>query len=217
MKSAYLVGASIINDISFFQERKDCFSVACDGGYSRFLQAGIEPDLLVADFDTFPKEKVQHPKQIIQLNPIKDDTDTFYALKWLIKQGYEKIYLYGCLGGKIEHTIANLQLLSYLSDRHIQAYAYTENNQTVVHMIQNSCIRFNKLASGYISVFAYNNQANGVTEKGLKYTIENATLTSDVPLGVSNEFIGEEASISVKEGKLLLVMPKGCILDERQN
>ena len=61
--------------------------------------------------------------------------------------------------------------------------------------------------SGYVSVIAHSERAEGVWLKGLKYELQDAVLTNSYPLGVSNELIGKEASISVKNGTLLIVFP----------
>ena len=61
---------------------------------------------------------------------------------------------------------------------------------------------------GYISVFSHSDKCEGITIEGLKYTLDNATLYSYMPIGVSNEFIGEESRITVEEGTLLVVYKK---------
>ena len=62
---------------------------------------------------------------------------------------------------------------------------------------------------GIISIFALGGPALGVNLRGLKYTLEDAALTSGFPLGVSNEFIGQPGHISAKSGDLLLIYPRG--------
>ena len=62
--------------------------------------------------------------------------------------------------------------------------------------------------SGYLSVFAYSKKAEGVTLRGLKYELEDAQLTDAFPLGVSNEFVGKESVVCVRDGSLLLVVDK---------
>ena len=43
-----------------------------------------------------------------------------------------------------------------------------------------------------------------MTERGLKYSLQDATVNMEFPIGISNEFIGQESMISVKEGMLLI-------------
>ena len=54
-------------------------------------------------------------------------------------------------------------------------------------------------------MFSLTNESRGVTIKNLKYTLDGATLYSYMPIGVSNEFLGKESTISVEEGSLLVV------------
>ena len=67
---------------------------------------------------------------------------------------------------------------------------------------------------GYISLFALGSKVCGLTISGLKYTLENAELTSDFPLGVSNEFTGKPASVSFACGSLLVVVPENTSVKE---
>lgn len=209
MKKACIVGAAPETDSSFLPLRKkDCFLVACDGGYHLFLKEKIEPDLLVGDFDTLDPKRILSPKQVIKLSPIKDDTDTFHALTVLLEQGFDRFYFYGCLGGKIEHTIANIQVLSFLREQHAKGWLYSGDGKQVVTLLQNEAIDFYEGQMGMVSVFAYQEKAEDVTEQGLKYSITDKTLSDAFPtLGVSNELTGEAASIYVRSGKLLVVAP----------
>lgn len=208
MKKALIVGACPLKDISFLKEKKADILVACDGGYKVFFSSGMEPDLFIGDFDTLDEKMVKYPKEKIILPARKDDTDTFFAVKYLLEKGYDTFEFYGCLGGKIEHTIANIQILFYLVKKGAKGYLFSENNQIVVHMIHDSYIRLKPLKCGFLSVFSYNGESKGVDIENLLYTVKDISLNDDVPLGISNQFIAKEGRISVKEGTLLLVLPK---------
>ncbi len=206
MKKAIIVGAVKGIDLSFFDGNEDSLFVCCDGGYPYFRQKGRIPDVFIGDLDSLQSAEPTARDKTIILNKIKDDTDTFYAVKYLLGLGYDHISLYGCIGGeRLDMTISNLQALDYLSERGVEAYAYDEKGENVCFFLTNSSIEFKESASGRISVFAWNQKAEGVSESGLKYTLGDQTLSPDIPLGVSNEFIGEKAVISVKEGKLLII------------
>ncbi len=208
MKKAVIVGAGPIDKGFTLSKKKDVFYAACDGGYRLFLRSGFEPDLFVGDFDTLGKEELKDVKAKVVLPVRKDDTDTFYTVKMLLEKGYDSFDFYGCLGGKIDHTFANVSLLLHLLNHGAKGFLFSENNKIVVHMIQNSCIRLKPKKSGMISVFSYNGNCEGVSEEHLLYELHDQELRADIPLGISNQLIGEEAVISVRKGTLLLVLEK---------
>lgn len=113
------------------------------------------------------------------------------------------------MGGRIDHTIANIQILAYLSPNSMQGFLFGKDS--VITAITNRKVSFDKVPSGYISIFSYTPKSEGVYLQGLKYELENAVLTNTFPLGVSNEFIGKESSIAVDNGMLLIVLPKEAI------
>ena len=65
-------------------------------------------------------------------------------------------------------------------------------------------LRFDARCRGDFSAFCLGGRAEGVFERGLSYGLEDAELTPDFPLAVSNSFTGEPASISVTRGRLIV-------------
>lgn len=203
MKKALLIGAAPLDSNEFINYfKKDEFTlIAIDGGYEYCIQNQIVPDILVGDFDTFPENKVGPVNQIIMLNPIKDDTDTFYIIKKLINEGYEEFYIFGCLGGKLDHTIANIQILRYLTNMHKKAYLFEKDK--VLFSLSDESISFSDKARGFISIFSLSNSAC-TTIKGLKYNVTKFKIDNDIPIGISNEFIGTSSSIEIQNGAVIL-------------
>ena len=130
----------------------------------------------------------------------------FAAIREGIKLEYKTFYIYCGTGGRIDHTIANLQILAYLSEHGKQGFLFDRDH--VITAITNSKISFREIPSGYIYVFSYSERAEGVCLQGLKYELKDSVLVNTFPLGVSNEFIGKRSSISVKFGTLLIVFPR---------
>lgn len=200
-KACYIVGAGSFEKLDSLPQEGDLV-IAADGGYAYLKQLGIQPDVLLGDFDSL--EYVPEHDHILRHSPIKDDTDMALAAFYAREKGYRLFYLYGGLGGKrLDHTMANFQLLTELSRAGMKAYLIGENN--IVTAITGERISFAKEADGMISVFSMTDVSTGIWEKGLKYTLDDAALKNDKALGVSNEFIGEESSISVQEGTLLVM------------
>ena len=187
------------------------YIIALDGGLAFCAEHGIVPDRIVGDFDSLPKEKTElldrYPGEIIYRLPCeKDDTDTLAAIRMTVELGYESFIIYGGLGGRFSHTMANIQSLMYLKELGLQGVLVGENSR--IFMIKNESVILSMEDNGYISVFAYSGKAEGVRIKNLKYEVENIELIHSFPIGVSNEFIGKMAEISVENGTLLVVMEK---------
>lgn len=199
----YIVGAGENCGIDF-RPTTDDFVIAADAGLCYLEQAGICTDLVIGDFDTLNAIPQHH--YVITLSTEKDDTDMLAAIREGIKAGYSDFYLYCGTGGRIDHTLANLQVLSFLAENGKRGFLI--DNNSIITAITNRKITFDRIASGYVSVFSYSTKSEGVRLQGLKYELDKAVLTNTFPIGVSNEFIGKGSSISVDTGTLLIVFPR---------
>lgn len=175
--------------------------IAADGGLAHLERRGIVPDLIVGDFDSLGRTPegcnvIRHPVE-------KDDTDMMLAVKTGLDRGCNRFLLYGGLGGRLDHTYANLQTLVYLSD--CGSRGWLLGGGVAASAVRNGRLDFAEGRRGTVSVFCPNGEARGVDLTGLYYPLENAVLTSSFPLGVSNQFTGEAASVSVREGTLLVM------------
>ncbi|MDD7602064.1 MAG: thiamine diphosphokinase [Firmicutes bacterium] len=191
-----------------FAPKKEDYIIAADGGLRYLEDAGVSPNMVVGDFDTLGYEP-EH-ENVVRLSVRKDWTDTFVAMEKGAARGYRTFVFHGCLGGKLEHTVANLQHLVWLAQRGMKGWM-TDGRVWATAICGNNGAKSGRLNlpardRGMVSVFCMGDCAKGVTLKGLKYTLEDAQLTGSFPLGVSNELIGEPADIEVKEGTLLVVM-----------
>jgi thiamine pyrophosphokinase len=173
--------------------------IAADGGYAHM--GGIKPDLVVGDFDS--RGYVPENEQVVRHPAEKDDTDTMLAARIGIERGYRAFVLLGGVGGRLDHTLANIQTLAFLRENGARA-ALIGDGETIT-MLQDESLRFRAGLSGIISVFSYGAVAYGVYERGLAYALTDATLTDTNPLGVSNAFTGEPAEVSVREGRLVVL------------
>ena len=174
--------------------------IAADGGLKHTDKLGITPDVVLGDFDSLgftPAGANVFPVE-------KDDTDAMLAVLRGLELGYRDFLLYGSLDGpRLDHTVANFQTLQFLCDH--GAFGLLAGLTTMAAVVKNGSLRFSAGCRGNVSAFCMGPDARGVTLRGLYYPLENATLTSGFPLGVSNHFTGAEAEISVKDGSLLVI------------
>lgn len=200
----YIVAAGDFCGPPFDLQPKDLL-IAADGGLAHLNARGITPHLLMGDLDSLSAD-IPRPAQTEVFSPIKDETDTALALDHGWKNGYRTFRMYGCTGGnRFSHTLALLQTAGAISQAGGDIVVY-EKNAYIFFLSNDQCTLPNR--GGYLSVFAWGKAAQGVTLKHVKYPLSNATLTPDVPLGVSNEIIAPQAEISVRDGTLLLVQTK---------
>ena len=182
---------------------QDDYLIAADGGVQHAKAAGLTPNAILGDFDSLgyiPENATVFPVE-------KDDTDSMLAIRQALSLGYYELHLYGTLDGpRLDHTLANLQSLQFLSDH--GAVGYLIGEKYIATVVKNGTLIFPQTAKGILSVFCMGQDAEGVTLSGLKYELTDGTLTAGFPLGVSNHFTGKKATISVNNGSLLLLFDR---------
>ena len=213
---AALVGSSDFN-AEHFTAQQFSYIVAVDGGYAHLQAVGVVPDAVIGDFDSLGY--VPEAADVRRFPPEKDESDMELALRLTVEAACDEVVLYGCLGRRIDHTVANVQLMLARARAGQRVLAVGDDYAiAVIHATREmpgelafDAIPPEALLSGpyanYVSVFAVGGPASGVWLRGLKYRLQGATLADDVSRGLSNEFIGESASIRVEAGGLLVTFP----------
>lgn len=177
--------------------------IAADGGLTHLEMLGVKPHVIIGDFDSLgrvPTDATVFPVE-------KDDTDSMLAIRHGLERGFRRFVIYGGLDGpRLDHTIANLQALQFLANRGAQGFLVGLHHTALV--VKNGAVSFDTDAKGIVSVFCMGADAEGVSIRGLKYGMEDGTLSAGFPLGVSNHFIGEKSEISVNNGSLLIIFDR---------
>ena len=198
-----IVGGAPITDYQAVRGylRADDFVICCDCGLRHREGLGIQPSLIVGDFDSADDPRL--PVETIILPREKDDTDTFFAAKEGVRRGFDSFLLLGVIGGRLDHSLCNLSILYYLDSLDKKALAVDDFSEIEVISGQPACVEDRY---PYFSLLNLSGTAEGVTIRGAKYPLENASITCDYQYGVSNEALpGQTAQISVKHGRLLLI------------
>lgn len=191
---------------------QDDFIICADGGYKFARQEEIVPNLLLGDFDSL-KEIL--PSDIsTKIYPVeKDDTDTMLCVKYAVEKGFSDICIVGGIGGRLDHTLSNLQSMAWAIDfwniNHLKEKKISMSDyQNNVMLIMNDSIKISGTPGEKISLLSYSENCINVTTRNLKWELTNACLTNFFPLGISNEFLTNHCEISVEKGKLLIIQSK---------
>lgn len=183
----------------------EAWQVICaDAGYRHAAPLGVTPTLLVGDFDSFdlPAE-LPEKLTVLRFPAQKDDTDTMLAVKEGMTRGATNFVIAGGLGGRLDHTLANISALAYLAQRGCMGTLVSETTQLSV--LFPGDYELDRQPDKKLSVFAWGGAVNGLKEKGMEYPLGGITLRPDFPLGVGNTITEPVAEISFRSG-LLLVM-----------
>ena len=172
------------------------------GWWPTASRENITPDLLLGDFDSL--HTMPDFARIRRVPVEKDDTDMMLAIKEGLARGETDFRLYGGVGGRTDHTIANLQGLLYLAERGAQGWLYGDRERCTAICCGELCLPARE--RGIVSVFCMGADAQGVTIEGGQYTVHDAVLTASFPLGVSNHFVGNPVRVSVTQGSLLIAL-----------
>ena len=218
-----IVGAGPFNEAHFgrlYREGAFAQVIAADGGFAHLERAGVAPDAVLGDFDSLGYVPA---REDVEVHPVrKDATDMELAMERAVSAGFRELAVYGCLGGaRIDLSLALVQLLGKYARRGVRVFAVGERMVATAlagaggqdagfqgaRGEMPSTLSFRAGARGTLSVFALSDEARGVVERGLSYTLEGATLVSAEPLGVSNELTGAPALVSVAEGALCVFFP----------
>ena len=211
MSRCVIVAAGEIRDYgrarSFLHEGD--FFVFCDGGLVHADGLCVNPNLIVGDFDSCDTDlltKWEERCETVRLPREKDDTDTMYAVRLAVERGFSDFLILGAMGARFDHALANVSVLLYLDG--LGKQTVLADDYSTMQIVGNQPFYIEDSCS-YFSVLTVAGDVSGVNIKNAKYPLENASLSADFQLGISNEVLpGKVAEVSVEHGRLLVVILK---------
>ncbi len=209
---ALIVGSGSLSDIELLKRHYTWADlvVAVDGGLLYLDKAGLAPHVLLGDFDSLPgpsllKVKNQNSIELVTFPPEKDFTDLELAIDLTIERGATEIVIIGGCGTRLDHTTANIHLLYKILKCGAKGYIEDEHNQI---FLIDKFIKIYKRVNYKVSVLPLPPCVKGVTTTGLSYPLLDETLVFGIGRGISNEFADQSATISIREGLLLVFISK---------
>ena len=183
--------------------------IAVDRGLNAAWALGIVPDVIVGDFDSADPAALADFRRREHIvwevhQPEKDDTDTELAIKRALAMGASHIVLLGATGGRLDHLLGNIHLLFPCLQRGVQASIVDPGNK--LYLIDGEHHFKKKDVWGtYVSFLPLTEEVRGITLRGFKYPLTDRDISIGTSLCISNELEDEEASITFREGVLVVV------------
>lgn len=210
MKKALLISGGRQVSKELIEKYLDRFIIIADGGARLLMKYGLGADILLGDLDSIGEEALtyikEHEIEVKKFPAKKDFTDTELALSNLVDEEYKDIVILGALGTRLDHELANLMNLKKLYKKGIRAKIEDDYNEVIY--VEEGSYDFEKTNKKYFSLI---NAGTSMifTTKGLYYEVEELEINSENPSrGVSNEMVGEKATIKINSGSAFIIQSR---------
>ncbi len=213
-KTIFVISGGVMDDLRFlYDEIKsagDPVIICADGAAQRLKKLDIVPDCIVGDMDSVEEDTLRYfeakGSRIIRHPEDKDETDTQLALECAFEMHPEAIRIFGALGGRIDHALANISLLVMCAKRGIDTKIVDKDCE--LFAIDRSCV-INGREDETVSLIPLSSDVTGIELEGFRYPLSDGVMEIGRPYGVSNRLAGTRGTISVKTGYLLVIRQFG--------
>jgi thiamine pyrophosphokinase len=210
MRCAIVSNGDIIDHEIHREIIESCDYIVCADGGARHLRAmNVSPNVIVGDLDSMSDDELEYFSErnieFYKFPARKDFTDSDLAVRYALEKGCSEIVMLGCIGSRMDHTIANITLLLPLLERGIKARVVDEHNEIFVI---NDSVLVEGEPGRFVSLIPLSATVEGITLSGFEYPLENATLEMGSSLGVSNQLKDQQGYITIKSGNLLVILAK---------
>lgn len=188
---------------------EDDYIIALDGGSLLLAAVGIRPHSVLGDLDSLnastraqllgeASEVLVHPQE-------KEKTDAQLALELAAERGYTRVTMYAALGGRIDHTLANIQLVEAYHQKGMDLELVDERGW-VRALGTGQHLEFPAAPGSVVSLIPLTPAVVGVSIRGLKYELTDAVLYRGDTLGISNAGLGQKARVTIGHGCVLITL-----------
>ncbi|MEG2246904.1 MAG: thiamine diphosphokinase [Peptostreptococcaceae bacterium] len=213
MKACILLNGKV-KDSEFVKKTIDDnnyeYIICADGGAKHLYDLKLAPDYILGDLDSLEKSIIDYYKKkgvkFKKFPQRKNETDTQLCVHLAKDLGVSQIHLIGALGGRIDHTIANINLMYYIKELGISSII--KNSDEEIYIIENEKISINGKKGSTISILPIKGNVNGVTLENLEYPLDNANINFGNPIGLSNIMKEDSFNVKVDKGSLIIIVNK---------
>jgi thiamine pyrophosphokinase len=179
--------------------------IAADSGAGHLRKLGQTPHVIIGDLDSIDPGTLAYFKEkkipILSHPSKKNQTDMELCLAHALKQGADHITFLAATGSRLDHTLANIFLLTRTADTGVSARILDVQNELCVVKDR---LEITGTAGDLVSLIPASFKVEGVTVEGLAYPLCHHTLVMGSSLGISNYLAGPKALITIESGTLIV-------------
>ena len=210
-KILIISGGSISDEfaVTWMESYAPDYIIVADAGMEFMRRIGKRPNMIIGDFDSVESQTFAYFKEqpgIVwkKLNPVKDDTDTEFAIRQAIALGAKELTVLGGTGSRLDHVLGNISLLGIGLQEQVEMQLIDANNR--IRMIDKPIqMRKAEQFGTYVSLLPYHGDVEHLYLRGFKYPLTDFHLKPFNSLGISNEIVEDLAEISFEKGILHLI------------
>ncbi len=213
VNNIYLVaGGAVGSEFDLVQPTSADLLIAVDSGAEQLFQRGLIADYFLGDFDSLKTEylrqiEVEYADRIVRFPAVKNETDSELALNFALEFSPNQVLIYGATGSRIDHIIANINILLHAEYQGVKAVIYDTNNRIQL-LLPGRELVIEQAGYNYLSLLAFNDEVEFIKAEGLKYPLVGLRLKQGYSRGLSNELTGDQARIMTSSGVLLVIESK---------
>ncbi|NGZ74504.1 thiamine diphosphokinase [Saccharibacillus alkalitolerans] len=209
-KRVIIVSGGLWSDEYLDYIRPGDLLIGADRGALMLIDRGLRPDIAVGDFDSVSPGDIERIRsgsgRIDSCDPVdKNYTDTELAFELALNERPAEIVMLGVTGGRMDHTLANVQLLMRAL-RHQVVCSIRDYNNYI--QLTGSQLTVEDQGFTYVSLIPATMEVSGVTLEGFEYPLQNATLRQGQSLAVSNKLTGLTGTVSIESGLLFVIQSR---------
>jgi thiamine pyrophosphokinase len=182
----------------------DDLVICADGGTRHALALGLIPQVIIGDMDSLPQgfDPSTFQGEFIQVSEDKNETDLELALNHALSFHPHAIVIIAALGGRLDQTLGNISLIT---DPKLSTFDIRLADGVEEIFLCRDQANVKGGSGDTVSLIPWGGEVSGVQTENLKWLLRSETLYPYKTRGISNEMLGEEASVKIKSGLLLIV------------
>ena len=183
------------------------FIIGADGGCNHLYKMNIMPNYVVGDLDSIDEKLIEYYKEsnvILKKYPThKDETDSEICLYIAKDLNAKSVDFIGILGGRIDHTLANIGLL--LNSKNMNIFTRILSSEEEIIVLKDEEFMLKGKKGNTVSIVSIDGEAQGINLDKFEYPLNDGKIGYLSPLGISNVMVEDNAYIKVNKGSLLVI------------
>lgn len=185
------------------------YIICADGAIQFCEEINLIPNLVIGDFDSIPEKSINKLQKVeyLKVND-QDTTDGEKALLYCLNHGFNHVNIIGGFGGRVDHSLYNIELLKKFYKRGLKINSYSATERV---FITRERAQFEEETGTRLSFFPIFGKVNQLFSRGLKWTLDGATLEFGLASSISNEICSSPAEITFQDNELLIVLEQNIV------